>query len=197
MRIRAVPVALGLVVILGAACASDDPSLVGSGAPSEESVAAASHNDADVSFAQSMVPHHEEAIDMARLANERAADQRVRDLAGRIEVAQAPEIEQMQDWLRVWGATAEGSTDGIDHGEAGSGSRMMSEEDMSSLRAMSGVEFDRMFVEMMIAHHQGAVAMALQEIAEGESPDARAFARATKSAREGEIAEMRSLLEEL
>lgn len=193
MRIRAVPVAIGLVVIWGAGCSADDPSLVGSGAPSEDSVAAASHNDADVSFAQSMVPHHAEAIEIARLAIDRAADQRVRGLAGRIKAAQVPEIERMREWLRAWGTT----TDGTDHGEAEPRSRMMSEEGVASLRAVSGAKFDRMFVERMIAHHQGAAAMADQEVADGESPEALAFARAMKSAREREVAEMKSLLEEL
>lgn len=113
MRIRAVPAALGLVTILGAVCSSDDPSAVGTGAPSEESIADAAHNEADVAFAQSMIPHHEQAV------------------------------------------------------------------------------------EMMIAHHKAAVEMADQEIADGESPEALALAEEIKSAQEGEIAEMESLLEEL
>lgn len=103
----------------------------------------------------------------------------------------------MRAWLGTWGASAEGDADGMDHGGAGSGSGMTSEEDMVSLASMQGAEFDRMYVEMMIAHHQGAVTMADQEIADGESLRARSLAKAIKAAQEAEIAEMRSLLEEL
>lgn len=197
MRIRAVPVVLGLVTTLGGACSSDDPSAVGSGAPSEESIADAAHNDADVAFAQSMVAHHEQAIEMAELAIDRAADERVRDLAGRIDAAQTPEIEQMQTWLADWGASTKGDMEGMDHGGAGSGSGMMSEEDMGALAALSGAEFDRMFLEMMIGHHEGAVSMADEEIAVGESPDALSVATAVKSTQKREIAEMEQLLEAL
>ncbi len=193
MRIRAVPVALGLVVVLGVACSADDPSLVGSGAPSEESIADASHNDADVTFAQSMIPHHEQAIELARLATDRAVDVGVRDLAGRIEAAQAPEIEQMQAWLGAWGATEDGA-EGMDHGGAGAGARMMPDEDLGSLAGVAGAEFDRRFVEMMITHHQGAVDLADDEIAAGDSPDALSLAKAIKAARELEIAQMEQLL---
>lgn len=197
MRIRAVPVALGLVTMLGAACSSDDPAAVGSGAPSEESIADASHNDADVAFAQSMVAHHEQAIEMAQLAIDRAADERVRDLAGRIEAAQTPEIEQMRTWLAEWGASTESDMDGMDHGGAGSGSGMMPEEDMGALAALSGADFDRTFLEMMIGHHEGALSMADEEIAKGESPDALSLAAAIKSTQEREIMEMDQLLEAL
>lgn len=197
MRTRVVPITLGLVTMLGVACSSDDPSTVGTGAPSEESITEAAHNDADVAFAQSMVVHHEQAIEMAQLAIDRAADARVRDLAGRIEAAQAPEIEQMRDWLAGWGASTEGDVDGMDHGGAGSGSGMMPEEDMRALAASSGADFDRMFLEMMIGHHEGAVSMADQEIADGESPDAISLARVIKSTQEREIAEMEQLLEAL
>lgn len=197
MPIRAVPVALGLVTMLGAACSSDDPSAVGSGAPSEESIADAAHNDADVAFAQSTVAHHEQAIEMAQLAIDRAADERVRDLAGRIDAAQTPEIEQMQTWLADWGASTNGDMEGMDHGGAGSGSGMLSEEDMEALAALSGPDFDRMFLEMMIGHHEGVVSTAVQENADGESPDALSLATAIKSTQEREIAEMKQLLESL
>ncbi|MGY1682427.1 DUF305 domain-containing protein [Geodermatophilus sp. SYSU D01176] len=159
---------------------------------------AARFNDADVAFAQGMLPHHEQAVEMARLAVDRAADPRVADLAARIEAAQAPEIETLSGWLEAWGAeatgpvgTAHGSTD---HGDMGG---TMSAEEMTALADASGAEFDRAFLEMMTAHHDGAVQMAETEIAEGENPDAIAMAEEIRDTQQAEIAEMRQLLAEL
>lgn len=198
MRSRAAVLALiiGLSGLLGAACSSgDDEPTVGAGAdePGEE----ASNNDADVGFVQGMIPHHEQAVEMAGLAADRAEDERVLDLATRIEAAQAPEIDQMRSWLDAWG---EEEGDGGDHagmnGMSGM-SGMMSEEDMGALEAANGAEFDRLFLEMMTEHHQGAVEMADAEIAEGESPDAIELAETIKSAQEAEIAEMQGLVAEI
>ena len=189
-RATALAVTLSLAALLGTACSSnDDEPTIGAG--SEESVDEAAHNDADVTFAQQMIPHHEQAIEMAALAATNASDQRVKDLATQIEAAQSPEIEEMQGWLESWGeeATAE---DGAEH--AG---MEMSDEDMAALEAATGPEFDRMFLEMMIEHHTSAIEMAETEIADGEFPDAVEMANAIKSSQEAEIAEMEALLEEL
>ncbi len=174
---------------------SDSPAASSSTAASDP---AAEVNDADVAFAQGMLPHHEQAVEMAQLAADRAADPRVQDLAARIEAAQAPEIETLSGWLEAWGAEATGST-GMGHGEMGHGDTggMMSEEDMESLGGAAGAEFDRMFLEMMIAHHEGAVEMATTEAAEGRAPDAIAMAEEIRDTQNAEIAEMRQLLAEL
>ena len=129
--------------------------------------ATAQFNDADVTFAQGMLPHHQQAVEMAQLATDRAADPRVQDLAARVEAAQAPEIETLSGWLEAWGAEATSST-GMDHGNMDHGDMggMMSDEDMGALANVSGAEFDRMFLEMMTAHHDGGVQQAETEIAE-------------------------------
>ena len=191
-RATALAIMLSLGAVLGAACSSnDDEPTIGTGAETEESIDEAPHNDADVAFAQQMIPHHEQAVEMAALAATNASDQRVKDLATQIEAAQSPEIEEMQGWLESWGedATAE---DGEEH--AG---MAMSDEDMAALEAATGPEFDRMFLEMMIEHHTSAIEMAEIEIADGEFPDAIELAQAIKSAQEAEITEMEALLEEL
>ena len=193
MRFRAVVPALGLAVVLGAACSSnDDPSTVDAGGQTtaEET---AEHNDADVEFAQMMIPHHEQAVEMAQLAATRADSEDVKDLAGRIEAAQSPEIEEMTGWLTAWGEDLE-PKEGMGHsGDSG----MMTDEQMTELEAASGAEFDRMFLEMMVEHHTSAIEMAETEIADGQFPDAIALAEAIKSAQEAEIGEMESLLEQL
>lgn len=150
-------------------------------------------NDADVTFAQGMIPHHEQAIEMAQMAQERAADPRVLDLASRIQAAQQPEIETLAGWLAEWGE----EDGGMDHSGMDHGGGMMSEEDMSALMAASGAEFDRLFLEQMIEHHTGAVDMAMTEIAEGKNADALAMAGTIRDTQNAEIAEMTQLLDEL
>lgn len=147
-------------------------------------------NKADVSFAQSMIPHHEQAVEMAQSAATRAASEDVKDLASGIEAAQSPEIEEMTGWLAEWGEDLEPMDEMGDSG-------MMTDTEMTELEAASGAEFDRMFLEMMVAHHTSAIEMAETEIADGQFPDAVALAEAIKSAQEAEIAEMESLLERL
>ncbi|RBY84453.1 DUF305 domain-containing protein [Blastococcus sp. TF02A-30] len=151
----------------------------------------AAFNDADVTFAQGMIPHHQQAIEMAQMASERAQDPRVLGLASRIEAAQQPEIETLTGWLKEWGAEDDGMG-GMEHGGG-----MMSEEDMNALMAASGAEFDRLFLEQMIEHHTGAVEMATTEAGEGQNTEALAMANNIRDTQNAEIAEMRQLLTEL
>ena len=168
--------------------------------PAEESAA---FNDADVTFVQGMIPHHRGAIEMSQLAEGRAEDPRVLDTANRIEAAQEPEIETMTAWLEEWGEPLpedSGDMGGMDHGSMDTGGmdmEGMSAEDMAALEAASGAEFDRTFLQMMIGHHRGAVAMAQTEIAEGSNPDAVALAREVVDTQDAEIQEMEALLAEL
>jgi uncharacterized protein (DUF305 family) len=173
-----------------------------SASPSAGASTDASFNDADVAFAQGMLPHHEGAIEMAQLATDRAADPRVRDLAANIEAAQAPEIDTLNGWLDQWGATPSGSAssssagmDGMDHSgqdmdDMGGDMGM----DLDALGAASGPDFDRLFLTQMVTHHQGAVAMAVTEIADGEYPDAIAMAESIRDSQSTEIDQMHDLL---
>jgi uncharacterized protein (DUF305 family) len=170
-----------------------------SGSASSSASAEIDHNGQDIRFVSSMTPHHESAIAMAQMAEDRAADQRVEDLAVRIEAAQEPEIETMSGWLADWGAPSSSATDegasgmdhsGMDHGDT-------SGMDTDALAGMSGPEFDRMFLTMMIAHHQGAVEMAETETADGRNADAIALAESIRDSQTAEIGEMQQLLTEL
>ncbi|EGD42859.1 DUF305 domain-containing protein [Nocardioides sp. NPDC057772] len=155
------------------------------------------HNDADVTFAQQMIPHHQQAIEMAELAETRAESQEVKDLAADIEAAQGPEIETMTGWLESWGEDVpDEGMPGMDHGDMSSEEMtgMMSEEDMTALENASGAEFDQMFLTMMIEHHEGAVEMAQTEQADGEFPDATAMAEDIATAQTEEIQTMQALL---
>ncbi|SHN78398.1 Uncharacterized conserved protein, DUF305 family [Geodermatophilus obscurus] len=188
-----------------AGCADDSSDAVGHGSMMSGSTSAspsvgleADHNAADVEFASGVIPHHMQAIAMSRLATDRAVDLRVEDLAARIEAAQTPEIETLSSWLEQWGA--EPDMGGMDHGGMGASAGMggmMSEQDMHDLMAASGVAFDRLFLQQMTVHHQGAVTMAETEIADGQNADAIALAESIRDSQTAEIAEMQQLLTEL
>ncbi|WP_432187131.1 DUF305 domain-containing protein [Streptomyces sp. Tue6028] len=161
--------------------------------------AAGPHNAQDVSFAQGMIPHHRQAVEMAALASRRAASAEVEDLAARIEKAQDPEITTMTGWLRSWGekvpaAGSAASMPGMDHSGHSGMSGMMSTKDMAALKAASGKEFDTMFLTMMVEHHKGAVEMAGTEKAKGRSGPATSMADDIITAQNAEITEMNELL---
>ena len=166
-----------------------------------DAAAGGGHNDADVTFAQQMIPHHQQAIEMADLAETRADSQEVKDLAADIEAAQAPEIETMTGWLEDWDEDVpESGMSGMDHGghdmsgDSSEMTGMMSAEDMTALAAASGAEFDQMFLTMMIEHHQGAIEMAQTEQAEGEFEAAIELAEQIESTQTTEIEAMQDLL---
>ena len=156
---------------------------------------AAGNNADDVTFAQGMVPHHQQALDMAKLVPTRSQNPKVLDLAKRVEAAQDPEIKKMNEWLKSWGAGAAPSTmPGMDHGSNHSAHGMMSAEDMKMLEQAKGAAFDKMWLEMMIKHHEGAVAMARTELEKGSSSDAKKLAQEIIDAQQKEITEMQGLL---
>jgi uncharacterized protein (DUF305 family) len=167
------------------------------------------HNQADVAFAQAMIPHHVQAVDMAKLVAGRTSNPKVIDLAGRIQKAQDPEIAQMNGWLKTWGAAQTatgmpGMTSG--HSMPGMGGSMpsttggapmtgmMSAQDMAKLQAAKGTEFDTMWLQMMIQHHQGAIDMAKTELSQGAGPDAKTLAQQIIDGQQAEITEMKGLL---
>lgn len=150
----------------------------------------ADFNDADVTFAQGMIPHHRQAVEMAELAGDRAESQEVKDLAADIEAAQDPEIEQMTGWLEEWDQPME--MDGMDSMEMGG---MMSEDQMSELEDATGADFDAMFLEMMIEHHEGAIVMAQEQVDDGKNAEAVALAEAIIEAQQDEIETMQGLLD--
>jgi len=155
-------------------------------------------NSADVTFVQGMIPHHRQAIQMARLAEGRAADPEVEQLAQGIEAAQAPEIRMMQGWLRAWNEPLQpnkGDTGSMGHGGSMKGmSGMMPMSDMQHLRSVKGSAFDEAFLSMMIEHHKGAIDMAHTEEQRGASPQAVALAKKIQQAQSAEIQKMTRML---
>ncbi len=167
------------------------------GAPAG-SPAAGPHNDADVRFATGMIPHHAQAIQMADLAAERAVSAEVKELAAKVKSAQTPEIQQLSGWLTGWGAPvpATSGSMAMDHGAGQHGGMvgMMSEQEMSALAAASGTAFERLWLQMMIKHHEGAVTMARTQLAQGGNASAKELAQAIVTSQSAEIATMKGLL---
>lgn len=147
------------------------------------------YNSLDVWFVRMMIPHHQQALEMAALAESRAADPRVRAVADRIRAAQEPEIGLMRGWLAARGLPAEVA--GHDHGTMRG---MQSPEAMRRLAAARGADFDRLFVQMMTAHHQGAVTMATDLLKVGADLTMNEFANSVATEQGVEIDRMHELL---
>ncbi|WP_349427462.1 DUF305 domain-containing protein [Microbacterium sp. LWS13-1.2] len=142
---------------------------------------------ADQMFVTMMIPHHEQAMEMAEIVLAKdGLDPRVVAIAERIRAAQGPEIELMENWLDDWGV--EHASGGMDHGDG-----MMSEADMTALRDADGTAAGRLFLEQMIEHHQGAVEMAEAALDAAEDSDVRALAQQIIEDQNAEIAEMQEL----
>ncbi len=194
MRFRSLPI-IAVVGVLGlAACGNDDTANPATPAPADTTATGAAFNDADVTFSQGMIPHHQQAVEMADIALDPkvGASDKVRDLATRIKAGQGPEIDMMTTWLTTWGQPMQMNA-GEGHDMSSMDGRMSAEE-MGTLGMMAGAEFDTMWMEMMIRHHEGAIAMAQTAKAAGSNPDVLAAADLVITAQEGEIAEMMSLL---
>lgn len=154
------------------------------------------HNDADVMFAQMMIPHHEQAVQMSEiLLSKDGVPQDVRDLAERVRQTQGPEIEQMQAMLTAWDAPTAPDESATAHGGHGSG--MVDEQGMNRLREAEGPEAAELYLEQMVRHHEGATEMARDEVEQGSNPEAVALAGEIVEAQEAEIEEMRTMQEEL
>ncbi|MGI5254252.1 DUF305 domain-containing protein [Actinacidiphila glaucinigra] len=166
------------------------------------SASAGQHNQADVTFAQQMIPHHRQAVAMAEMAATRASSGEVKSLADKIKQAQDPEINTMSGWLTAWGKDVPqdmGGMDhempGMDHGNASSMPGMMGSDQMGDLDGASGKVFDTMFLTMMIEHHQGAIDMAKTEKDQGAYAPAKALAGDIVTAQTAEITQMRKMLD--
>ncbi|GHD81211.1 uncharacterized protein (DUF305 family) [Salinibacterium amurskyense] len=172
---------------------------------STNAAAAADANMTDVMFTAMMIPHHEQAVEMADmvLAKE-GIDDRVVTLAEDIKAAQGPEIDLMSGWLDDWGidmGDGMGEMSGLDGMDGvdgmGHGDGMMSESDMDELNEASGDEASRLFLEQMIVHHEGAIDMAERELDSGQNADVLELAQAIMDAQTIEIALMRDILSSL
>jgi uncharacterized protein (DUF305 family) len=184
-----------------AACGTSDDNTKTDTSSKSTTRTAGSHNDADVTFATSMIPHHQQALEMVDLTHGRTLDPAVRQLADQIKAAQAPEIDTMTGWLTDWGKPVPSAASGGDSHDMGGMDMssqempgMMSAEDMASLKSATGADFQGMWLRMMIRHHEGAITMAKTELSEGASRSAQDLAQSVIDGQQAEIDQMKKLL---
>ena len=213
--------AMTLLLFAGCSNAQDSKETSTSTAdPAAGSESAMVHNSADVAFVTGMIPHHEQAVEMSDLVlaqpvSAAGSNAEVRALAQQIADAQAPEVELMETWLEDWGMSSDtvtddggmnmggGEKDGHDMAGHGSGggemddgemNGMMTESQMNELSQATGAELDQLYLELMIAHHEGAIEMAQTELKGGRNPAALKLAQGIIDTQQAEIEQMQALL---
>jgi uncharacterized protein (DUF305 family) len=194
--VRSSVFAFSLVMLLG-------PALKGQQPPPPTAPA---YTAADVRFMQDMIVHHAQSVEMTALVVSRTERADVRRLAARIEVSQEDEMQRMRRWLEARGeavpdAHAHRAPAPAHHAPADHAGMpgMVSAEDMARLRAATGPEFDRLFLELMIHHHEGALVMVEELMATdgaGQESEIFQFASHVDGDQRIEIARMRRMLEQ-
>lgn len=162
------------------------------------------HTEADVAFVQGMVPHHQQALEMTSLVADRTTSKKVRLLAERIEISQVDEVAQLERWLTDRGEALPSDDshhgDHADHGDHGDQADLMpgmlTEAELATLRGAEGRRFDRLFLQHMIRHHEGAVVMVEDLLAGGAGQETEVFQLAAhiESDQLVEIARMKRVL---
>jgi uncharacterized protein (DUF305 family) len=186
-RFATVLVVAAVVAVVGA-CGGSSTTHEHSGHSANSTV----HNVDDVAFAQNMIPHHQQAVDMSAMVPRNTTNHELIVLAKHISLDQQSEIEVMQGWLAQWGVPT-----AHDHGGHGGGMAMegmVDDATMNTMQSLTGADFDALWLRSMINHHQGAVSMARKEIARGQNPDAVKLARIIIDAQQWEIARMNDIL---
>ncbi|AWH95968.1 DUF305 domain-containing protein [Dietzia psychralcaliphila] len=215
-RKKLVMTAAAAAVLLGlSACTSDETdtasetttavetTATSGSSTTEQAEESAQHSEADVMFAQMMIPHHEQAIEMSDIIlskDDVPAD--VTSLAEEIKAAQGPEIAQLTDWLEQWGEPTqpEGMDMDMDMGgdhDMAQMEGMLSDEELQLLSDAPGPEAAELFLNQMIAHHEGAVAMAEDQVENGTYPPAVDLAQTIIDTQQQEIDTMQQMLDSM
>ncbi|MFE0751612.1 DUF305 domain-containing protein [Gordonia sp. NPDC058843] len=193
--------AASAVLALAGCSPDEEPATTTTGASqpvsSVSASASADHNEADVEFTSTMVGHHRQAVMMAELVEGRTDNAELIALASSIEKAQNSEITQMEERLESWGVSTDGledSHENMGHGGHSAMPGMLDPDQMAALRDARGTEFDALWLEGMIRHHEGAIAMADAVLADGVDPATKALAQEVKRTQQAEIDQMKGML---
>ena len=179
----------GCTINLGSSGTDNNSGMMGNGGMMHNNSNSSAFSGSDIMFAQMMIPHHQQAVDMGTLAETRASNPEVKALAAKIKGEQAPEITQMKGWLESAGASLDM---GHDMGMGG----MLTDADMTALKNAKGAAFDRLYLEGMIGHHKGAIHMA-QMVVDSSNGEANALGNAIIDSQTKQITYMESLLGKL
>jgi uncharacterized protein (DUF305 family) len=193
-RIALAATAAGAALILSA-CGAQSTSTTGqsgetadtSGASRPAASTGTSFNDADVAFAQMMIPDHQMTAKMAELAQNKAATEDLKSMAAQMVKGESQTVDTLQGWLETWGKPASGDMAVMTMPGA------MTDKDMDMLKSMSGMDFDMMFAQMMVKHHEGSIQMAQDEQAKGASAEAKAMAADMVKTQQAQVSELRKI----
>jgi uncharacterized protein (DUF305 family) len=152
----------------------------------------AGYNADDVAFATDMIPHHQQAVELSTMVPDRSTNAELIALAQQVSAEQQPEINVMKVFLVQWNENPDTNSGHDGHGNTMAG--MVDEATMTKLKSLTGAEFDKLWLESMISHHQGAIEMAKAEIANGDNVDAKALAKNIVTTQEAEIGQMKQML---
>ena len=152
----------------------------------------AGYNADDVAFATNMIPHHKQAVDLSAMVPERSTNAGLVALAQQISAAQQPEINVMKVFLVQWNENPDSNSGHGGHGNAMQG--MVDAATMTKLESLTGAKFDKLWLESMISHHQGAIEMAKAEIANGDNVDAKNLAKNIVTTQEAEVGQMKQMV---
>ena len=198
-RTPALLLAAAITVLASTGCGADDaasPSQATSTAPNGEVVDAA-----DVAFATDMIPHHAQALVLVDTTLGRTLDPAIQRVMDGIRGGQTPEIETMSGWLTSWGEpvpeTARDHANAHGDGDGGAMSDMpgmVSDPDLTRLEQAEGPAYEKLLLELMIGHHEGAIEMSRSEIADGTFQPAQDLSQQIIAAQEREITTMKKLL---
>lgn len=170
-------------------CAPADSGNVSEHAESTHGEGSTRFSSNEIMFAQMMIPHHQQAVDLGTLADTRAQNPDVIALAAQIKAEQAPEIAEMQKWLTEAGSPA-------DMGHSMHMDGMLTEAQMAAIEKSTGAEFDRLFLEAMIEHHRGAVDMA-KSVTSSSNSRAHDLGHAIHDSQTAQIETLKQLLAKL
>jgi uncharacterized protein (DUF305 family) len=194
---RRVAIALAAltVALFGSSCTSSASDGLTGHEHSDEPVITgqpAGYNADDVAFATNMIPHHQQAVDLSAMVPDRSTNDDLAALAQQISAAQQPEINVMKVLLVQWNENPDTNSGHAGHGNTMQG--MVDQPTMTKLESLNGAEFDKLWLESMISHHQGAIEMAKADIANGDNVDAKALAKNIVTTQEAEIGQMKQML---
>jgi uncharacterized protein (DUF305 family) len=199
MSSKSIRILAAVVLTVGATLTScgrpaSGPPLGNTAATAATNEQPAPHNAADVAFARNMIPHHQQGVELAALVPVHTLNRELRVIAAHIGADQQAEVRTLNLLLTQWHEPAD-----TDYGNGAAHDRMpmagmVDQSTMDRLKSLDGAAFDTLWVTSMISHHQGAITMAQNEIAHGQSADAIHAAVLIVEAQQREISTMTHLI---